>query len=464
MRKWLIVFFIGATICTMVVQPAFAQETGPVYIVQSGDTFYSIAARFNVSVGELVAANLSVDPNSMAVGQEILIPGLTGVSGRLETEVVQFGDSLRALIRRTQSSDESLRKLNRLISPSELYVGISLIVPLQAGRNTLSTRITPTTGESLLELALKEGTDAWTLSTVNKLAGTWAGMPGDVLYSADEDNSAASTTGLPSVFLSASIAPLPLVQGSTAVIRVNTEGNVPASGMLIDKPLNFFATSNEQIALQGVHALLEPGVYPFRIEATGANGTKQSFEQMVLVIDGDYYHEDLVVDPATLDPVVTEPENNTLLSIILPATPIKYWEGSFTSPAVFPDEFTSYFGTRRTYHGSGTEQTIEGFHTGLDFAGGDGLQIFAPAPGRVVFAAPMTVRGNATIIDHGWGVYSGFWHQSEIDVHVGDLVDQGRVIGLVGGTGRVTGAHLHWELWVNGVQVNPLDWLNQAYP
>ena len=464
MRKWLIVFFIGTTICTMVVQPAFAQETGPVYIVQSGDTFYSIAARFNVSVSELVAANLSVDPNSMAVGQEILIPGLTGVSGRLETEVVQFGDSLRALIRRTQTSDESLRKLNRLISPSELYVGISLIVPLQAGQNTLSTRITPTTGESLLELALKEGTDAWTLSTVNKLAGTWAGMPGDVLFSADEDNSAASTTGLPSVFLSASIAPLPLVQGSTAVIRVNTEGNVPASGMLIDKPLNFFATSNEQIALQGVHALLEPGVYPFRIEATGANGTKQSFEQMVLVIDGDYYHEDLVVDPATLDPVVTEPENNTLLSIILPATPIKYWEGSFTSPAVFPDEFTSYFGTRRTYHGSGTEQTIEGFHTGLDFAGGDGLQIFAPAPGRVVFAAPMTVRGNATIIDHGWGVYSGFWHQSEIDVHVGDLVDQGRVIGLVGGTGRVTGAHLHWELWVNGVQVNPLDWLNQAYP
>jgi murein DD-endopeptidase MepM/ murein hydrolase activator NlpD len=42
------------------------------------------------------------------------------------------------------------------------------------------------------------------------------------------------------------------------------------------------------------------------------------------------------------------------------------------------------------------------------------------------------------------------------------MVEQGQVIGLVGGTGRVTGAHLHWEVWVNGVQVNPLDWLNQA--
>ena len=46
--------------------------------------------------------------------------------------------------------------------------------------------------------------------------------------------------------------------------------------------------------------------------------------------------------------------------------------------------------------------------------------------------------------------------QGEVDI----VVDP----GLVGGTGRVTGAHLHWELWVNGVQVNPIDWLSQAYP
>ena len=61
-------------------------------------------------------------------------------------------------------------------------------------------------------------------------------------------------------------------------------------------------------------------------------------------------------------------------------------------------------------------------------------------------------------------MYSGFWHQSEIDVQVGDVVDGGQVIGLVGGTGRVTGAHLHWEVWVNGVQVNPFDWLQQEFP
>jgi murein DD-endopeptidase MepM/ murein hydrolase activator NlpD len=74
------------------------------------------------------------------------------------------------------------------------------------------------------------------------------------------------------------------------------------------------------------------------------------------------------------------------------------------------------------------------------------------------------VRGNATVIDHGWGVYSGIWHQSEIQVQVGQTVQKNQIIGLVGGTGRVTGPHLHWEVWVNGIQVNPLDWLINTYP
>ena len=92
------------------------------------------------------------------------------------------------------------------------------------------------------------------------------------------------------------------------------------------------------------------------------------------------------------------------------------------------------------------------------------LNIYAPAPGKVVFVGLLTVRGNATIIDHGWGVYSGFYHQSRIDVKVGDIVETGQIIGQIGGTGRVTGPHLHWDLWVNGIQVNPFYWLDQVYP
>jgi murein DD-endopeptidase MepM/ murein hydrolase activator NlpD len=82
----------------------------------------------------------------------------------------------------------------------------------------------------------------------------------------------------------------------------------------------------------------------------------------------------------------------------------------------------------------------------------------------VVFTGLKTVRGNATIIDHGQGVFSGIYHQSEIDVAVGDHVTAGQLIGKIGKTGRVTGPHLHWDLWVEGVQVNPLDWLKKTYP
>lgn len=464
MRKVFLLFFIATLLARINTQPALAQAGGPVYIVQPGDTLFSIAARFNVSLNDLIAANPTVDPNNLAIGQELVIPGLEGISGVLETEIVAFGDSLRSLSRRTQVSDENLRRLNRLISPGELYVGISLILPVQEGQRTLNTRITPAAGESLFELAVKQDSDPWTLSSLNKLQGTWSAIPGDVLYSPIEGSGDAAT-GLPSAFLSASISPLPMVQGSTEVIRVKTRDNISPSATLIDKPLRFFPLNDEQVALQGVHALLDPGVYPLRIEATLPNGEVQSFEQMVVVVSGAYLSEEIPLnDPSTLDPAVTEPELQNVLAVTEAATPTLYWNGVFISPAVDPNCFTSRFGTRRTYKVINSDIEIEGFHTGLDFCGGEGLQIFAPAPGRVVFAAPLTVRGNATIIDHGWGVYSGFWHQSEILVNVGDVVEQGQIIGLVGGTGRVTGAHLHWEVWVNGVQVNPLNWLDQAYP
>jgi murein DD-endopeptidase MepM/ murein hydrolase activator NlpD len=258
---------------------------------------------------------------------------------------------------------------------------------------------------------------------------------------------------------------LPLKQGATTVIRVEVADDVTVTGMLVGYPLHFFEDSgSSQVALQGVHALLGPGPYPLRLEAALPDGSRQSFEQNVLVVSGNYIDENILVnDPATIDSTVTVPEEEQIRAVVEAASPERFWKGLFQSPAVY-QEYTSFFGNRRTYYVQNSETTIQGFHTGLDFAGGEGLQIKSPAPGKVVFAGPLTVRGNATIIDHGWGIYSGFWHQSKIDVQVGALVETGQVIGIVGGTGRVTGAHLHWEVWVNGVQVNPFDWLQQEYP
>jgi murein DD-endopeptidase MepM/ murein hydrolase activator NlpD len=82
----------------------------------------------------------------------------------------------------------------------------------------------------------------------------------------------------------------------------------------------------------------------------------------------------------------------------------------------------------------------------------------------VVLAEPLTVRGNAVLIDHGMGLYSGYWHQSKIVAQEGQEVQAGDLIGYVGDTGLVTGPHLHWEMRLNGIAVEPLQWVMQSIP
>ncbi len=447
--------------------PVAAQSDGPVYIVQPGDSLSSIAARFDISLNELMEANGITDPNVLSAGQQLVIPGLEGVTGVLETEVINFGDSYRSLTRRTQVPGDIFRKLNHVVSPSEFYVGVSMIIPAQEGDANLNTRITPGSGESLLETAVKQNTDVWTLTNINALNGSWDGLPGDTLF-APGGNGEQTASGLPSAFVSAEIRDLPIKQGGTGVIKVKTIPGVTLGGILVDHELHFFPMEDgTQVALQGVHALLDPGVYPLRIDATLSDGTKQSFEQMLLIVSGYYDDISISVPSETLDPSVTEPENQQIISIISTTTTTKSWQAVFSIPVALPYCIKDWFGIRRTYYGQGTDITLNGFHSGVDYgicSEANPYDIYAPAPGTVVFSGPLTVRGNATIIDHGWGIYSGFWHQEESYVTAGQVVDTGALIGKIGGTGRVTGPHLHWELWVNGIQVDPLDWLNQTYP
>jgi murein DD-endopeptidase MepM/ murein hydrolase activator NlpD len=469
MSKRLSLFILLLSIFFLSSGPVHAQEDGigPIYIVQPGDTLSSIASRFSVDANELMSANGIVNANQLTVGQQLIIPGLEGVNGVLDTEVINFGNSYRTLTRRTQVPPSLFKKLNRVVSPSEFYVGASMIVPIQRGGEGLNTRISPAPGESLLEAAIKKNTDPWTLAHYNGLQGSWDVIPGDTLF-APGGESNANAYDLPSAFISAEIRDLPLKQGGTGEIKVRTAPGVTLDGLLVDHQLHFFpAEDGMQIAMQGVHGLLPPGVYPLRLVATLPDGTKQSYEQPVLIVSGSYPEEILSVPSDTLDPATNEAELLQLVNLTLSATPTKYWSGDFISPAIQYAESTypsSRYGNRRTYLGQGTDIKTSGWHTGIDFVGGVGLPITAPAPGVVIFTGLLTVRGNATVIDHGWGVYTGYWHQSQIQVQVGQTVQQGDVIGLVGDTGRITGPHLHWEVWVNGIQVDPLDWLINTYP
>lgn len=109
------------------------------------------------------------------------------------------------------------------------------------------------------------------------------------------------------------------------------------------------------------------------------------------------------------------------------------------------------YGSQRVYNG--TPKTP---HSGLDVAAPKGTAIQAPAGGIVTFAKPdLYLTGGTVLIDHGHGVSSNFLHLSRIDVAVGDRVEQGQVIGLVGATGRATGPHMHWGMSWFTVRVDP---------
>ena len=439
-------------------------STGPIYIVQEGDTLWDIAALFDTSVEDIMSAN-SLPNADIYFGNRLIIPGLEGLNGTLITRIVPFGETLRSLSRQYRIDDTILKKLNHIVSPTEVYAGYKLIILQQEDQARWPARSNLEPGETMLELAVRQDTDPWTLTEINGLSGTWAGLPDDVLY-LPSGNSEAKMTGLPAVFSTVDVTPLPPIQGTTVKIHIAVMEPVSLGGMLIDHPLHFFQMEEGSwVALQGVHALTEPGIYPLRLEASLPDGTVQSFEQMVLVKSGYYPNEPiLIVSHATIDPAITQPEDAQIRELISQATPERYWEGAFKSPGYYPDCYNSRYGNRRVYETEDRTLSIPGFHSGVDLCGGAGLPIYAPAPGVIVFASQLDVRGNATIIDHGWGVYSGFWHQSEILVQVGQKVETGDIIGKIGGTGRVTGPHLHWEIWVNGVQVNPLEWLLESFP
>lgn len=433
----------------------------PVYIVQSGDTLGVIALRFGISVQDLIAANNISDPNQIAIGTQLIIPGLKDVKGVLVTQTVPIGENLHSLSLRNQVPMELLIRLNRITSPNEIYAGTNLIIPLVQEEAQLKAQMVLVPGESLLEAAVRQNGDPWKLSEINHYQGRWEALPGETIFSPAGEEASAEISSISPLIEQISIDPLPLVQGETTTIRIKTSRPLNLSGSLGPYPLSFFPNGeNEYASLQGISAIEEIGLFPFLLHGTLAEDQALDFEQMLLLEPG-YFGEDppLEVDPATIDPAVTQPEEEQIKEITQVATPTRYWTTTFQFPIDEPCA-RSRFGNRRSYNNS-----LESYHTGIDFGVcANNLNIYAPAPGVVVFVGPLDVRGNATIIDHGWGVYSGYWHQEEPLVKVGDHVETGQLIGIIGKTGRVTGPHLHWEIRVNGVPVNPFTWIEKTFP
>ncbi|MEA4909043.1 MAG: LysM peptidoglycan-binding domain-containing protein [Anaerolineaceae bacterium] len=444
-------------------QSASGQDNpdNPVYIVQSGDTISIIASRFGISMDDLINANELDDPNSIFEGMQLIIPGLQDISGVLVTNTVPLGETFQSISLRYQFPQDLMIRLNRLTSPTEIYAGTSLIVPQSEQEIHIIPKTTLAPGQTLLELAVLQDKNPWTFVEANHLNAPSDVQPDVMLYLPAVDGE-DEINNISPLIRTVAISPLPLVQGKTIQIEINTTEPVDLGGVLADSDLHFFQTGdNEYTALAGIHAMKDPGLVPVEITGKQNDTTAFDFSQMLMMVSG-YYGEDppLEVDPSTIDPAITGPEEDLIKKITAPITDKRYWDGIFQYPVDEPC-FRSTFGLRRSFNGSDYDY----FHAGLDFGVcANNLNIYAPASGVVVYTGLLTVRGNATVIDHGWGVYSGYWHQSEILVNVGDVVEPGQLIGQIGDTGRVTGPHLHWEIWVDGIQIDPVDWLDNLYP
>ena len=250
--------------------------------------------------------------------------------------------------------------------------------------------------------------------------------------------------------------PWPPVQGQTLVVWL--QATAPLTGQLAFAG-GLYPISADGLAgwaLVPIPALAPPITSPLTV-TIGAT----IFVLPVPVAAGVFETE--VIPPETSDPILSEAAKvqaelarMTALYAVDSALP---WQprARFHLPLEQDEPRTAPFGSRRTY-GSSTALT---FHTGEDFGASPGTAVRAPAVGVIVLAEPLFVRGNAVVLDHGHGVYTGYWHLQAITVKVGDRVAAGQALGEVGSTGLSTGPHLHWEMRVRGVAVDPLQWVEQ---
>ncbi len=248
-----------------------------------------------------------------------------------------------------------------------------------------------------------------------------------------------------------------LPQGRTIVVRVPRLGAASAS-LSFRGDTHSMLTAADQFWLplgaSPTAAIADSAVTVTLFDAGGAVAGTRIATVSVVAYDFPIEYLDVPVDGPnglrSADEV--QEEENIRATVYAGFTPDKLWSGAFIIPAGGP--ITTEFGTARSYNGG----PISTHHSGTDFGADSGSPVVAAASGRVAYQGLLTTRGNSIMIDHGGGVFTAYHHLSQINVVVGQLVTQGDVIGLVGTTGLATGPHLHWELVVGGVNVDPMQW------
>ncbi len=260
-------------------------------------------------------------------------------------------------------------------------------------------------------------------------------------------------------------SPEKLINGAPCVFRYKPATPLKSLSATFLTKRVFFSFNNasgEWYGFAGVDYDTKPGNYDLAFNGVATNGQKISFAQSVLIAKGFYRTSTISVpkkyvdpDPADVARILAERDlKNDLLNKV---TTSQLWMGSFVAPAGIGT--SSEFGSQRTYNGK--RQSV---HQGLDYRAATGTPIHAINGGKVIIARELYFEGNCVVIDHGQGLLSLYFHLSQFKVKEGDTITKGQLLALSGGTGRVTGPHLHLAVRWQGSYVNPAILLGLKLP
>jgi murein DD-endopeptidase MepM/ murein hydrolase activator NlpD len=256
------------------------------------------------------------------------------------------------------------------------------------------------------------------------------------------------------------VVPPEIGQGQTATVEVAGQGAASAVAFADNVRYPLLANGGDfwgVIAAAGDAAV---GVHGITVQLLDGNGNVMSeLATQMTVDDMGYPVENIDLPPAvneSLDPVLIQQEDDARAATFAQFTAQKLWSGPFIWPV--QGVIVSPFGIRRSYNGG----PVSSFHQGIDLAADEGVPVVAANSGRVAYVGSGPTHGNSVLIDHGGGVFSGYNHLSAFNVQVGQMVNKGDLVGLVGSTGMATGPHLHWEIIVRGVPVDPAPWTLQT--
>ncbi len=234
------------------------------------------------------------------------------------------------------------------------------------------------------------------------------------------------------------------------VVRLTCNAEVLSAHMGERTAPLFKQASGGWLGLMPIPANQAPGPS----EITFSSPTQpQEQSAKVTVVDARFATQNVNLAPGIASLHNTPEEVEILKAFRQNLTDVRYWQDRFIEPV--PGCMVSPFGVKRYRNHKPTGD----YHGGVDLRSPAGTPVRAAADGQVKFAQLITVLGNTVGLDHGQGVETIYMHMSKLAVESGAQVKQGEIIGYVGTTGRSSGPHLHWTLYVNGVQVNPGQWV-----